>query len=202
MTANTEEMDLKDRLSLIETMIAEGRRTTSSWGWTFVFWGVAYYVAIAWTIYNQWPFAWLVTMMTAWVLCVAIIRSKKKNQPQRRPGTTIGRAIFSIWSAMGVSMVLLFPALAISGHFNQHIFVAIVAAMLGVANGASGMLLRWKAQIASACVWWAASVVACFGSDNLCYAAFGVAIFFCQIVFGIYGMVLESRGRRLEAAHA
>ena len=49
MTANHEELELKDRLSLIETMIAEGRRTTSSWGWTFVFWGVAYYVAIAWT---------------------------------------------------------------------------------------------------------------------------------------------------------
>ena len=30
MTDKTEEMELKDRLSLIETMIAEGRRTTSS----------------------------------------------------------------------------------------------------------------------------------------------------------------------------
>ena len=49
MNANTEEQDLKDRLSLIETMIAEGRRTTESWGWTFVLWGVAYYVAIAWS---------------------------------------------------------------------------------------------------------------------------------------------------------
>ena len=41
------ERDLKDRLRLIESMIAEGRRTTENWGWTFVLWGVAYYIAIA-----------------------------------------------------------------------------------------------------------------------------------------------------------
>jgi hypothetical protein len=203
MTGNAEEMELKDRLSLIETMIAEGRRTTICWGWTFVFWGVAYYIAIGWIAYNQWPWAWLVTMMSAWVLCSAIIWSKKKNQPQRSPGTTIGRAISSIWGAMGVSMVLLFPALGFSGHLNWHVFVAILAAMMGLVNGASGMLLRWKAQTATAIVWWAATVAACFTrTDNQCMIVFVVAIFFCQIVFGIYGMILESRERRQEAFHA
>jgi hypothetical protein len=202
MTANAEELELKDRLSLIESMIAEGRRTTLNWGWIFVFWGVAYYIAIGWTAYNQWPWAWFVTMMSAWPLCGAIIWSKQKNQAERRAKTTIGRAISSIWFAMGVSMVLIFPALGISGHFNWHIFVAIVAAMLGFANGVSGMLLRWKAQIATAFVWWAATVAACFGSDNQCTVVFVVAIFFCQIVFGVYGMVIEARERRLEANHA
>ena len=40
--------DLNERLNLIEAMIAEGRRKTESWGWTFLLWGVAYYVAIGW----------------------------------------------------------------------------------------------------------------------------------------------------------
>ena len=202
MTADSEEMELKDRLSLIETMIAEGRRSTGSWAWTFVFWGVAYYVAIAWTAFNQWPYAWLVTMMAAWVVCMAIIGRQKKNQPERKPATTMGRAIFSVWIAMGVSLSLLLPALGFSGRFNQHIFVAIVAAMLGLANGASGMIIRWKPQIAAAIVWWAATVAACFGSDNQCTVVFLVAIFLCQIVFGIYGMVCEARERRQGAVHA
>jgi hypothetical protein len=64
------------------------------------------------------------------------------------------------------------------------------------------MLLRWKAQIASAGVWWLATVAACFGSDNQCNIVFVVAIFFCQIVFGVYGMILESRERHQEASHA
>jgi hypothetical protein len=201
MTASNEELGLKDRLNLIETMISEGRRTTESWGWTFVFWGVAYYIAIAWTAIYHWPWAWLVTMAGAWVLYSAIIRSKQKNKPERRPGTTIGRAIFAIWISMGVSLSLLLPALGFSDRFNQHIFVAIVAAMLGVANGASGMIIRWKAQIASAFVWWAATVAACFGSDDQCTVVFLVAIFLCQIVFGVYAMNCEARLRKQQEAN-
>lgn len=200
MTPNAEEMDLKARLSLIETMIAEGRRSTGSWAWTFVFWGLAYYVAIAWTAVYHWPWAWLVTMASAWVVCMVIIQRKKKNQPERRPGTTIGRAIFSIWIAMGVSMSLLLPALGLSGRFDQHLFVAIVAAMLGIANGASGMIIRWKAQIGTAIVWWAAAVAACFGSNEQCSFVFLAAIFLCQIVFGGYAMLWEARVRKLEGA--
>jgi len=200
MTANAEEQELKDRLSLIESMIAEGRRTTGTWAWTFVLWGLAYYVAIAWTAYNQWPNAWLVTMTGAWLLCWAIIRRQQKNQTERKPGTTIGRAILSIWIAMGVSLSLLLPALGFSGRFNQHVFVAVFAAMMGFANGASGMIIRWKAQIATAIVWWAATVAACFGSDDQCTAVFLVAIFLCQIVFGIYGMVCEARMRKQRGA--
>jgi hypothetical protein len=196
------EQELKDRLSLIESMIAEGRRTTGSWAWIFVFWGVAYYVAIAWTAYNHWPWAWLVTMGVAWVTCWALIRNQRKNQPRQRPATTVGRAIHAIWTTMGVSLVLLLPALGFSGRFNQHVFVAIVAAMLGLANGASGMIVRWKAQIASGMVWWAASVAACFGSDTQCVVVFMLAIFFGQIVFGIYALIVEARLRKLEASHA
>jgi hypothetical protein len=203
MTANAVEQELQDRLRLIESMIAEGRRSTESYGWTFVFWGVAYYIAIAWTAIYHWPWAWLVTMAGAWAVCMAVIWRRKKEQPRRSPGTTMGRAIFSIWIAMGVSLSLLLPALGFSGRFNQHIFVAIVAAMLGVANGASGMIIRWKAQIASAFVWWAATVAACFGSDDQCTVVFLVAIFFCQIVFGFYAMICESRLRKQqEVSHA
>jgi hypothetical protein len=124
------------------------------------------------------------------------------SQPERKPSTTVGRAIFSVWIAMGVSLSLLLPALGFSGRFNQNIFVAVVAAMLGFANGASGMMIRWKAQIATAIVWWVATVAACFGTENQSIIVFLIAIFLCQIVFGVYGMILESRVRRQEASHA
>lgn len=202
MNGNAEELDLKDRLQLIESMISEGRRTTGSWAWAFVFWGVAYYVAIAWTAYNHSSWAWPVTMGFAWVTCWALIQRQRKNQPRQKPATTVGRAIHAIWLAMGISLTLLLPALAFSGRFSQHIFVAIVAAMLALANGASGMIVRWKAQIASAIVWWGATVAACFGSDAQCAGVFLVAIFFCQIVFGVYALIVESRLRRLEGNHA
>jgi len=49
MTNNANDPELRNRLNLIETMIAEGRRTTGSFAWIFILWGVAYYVAIVWS---------------------------------------------------------------------------------------------------------------------------------------------------------
>jgi hypothetical protein len=198
MAANAEELELKDRLSLIETMIAEGRRTTESYGWTFVLWGVAYYVAILWAGLGHDYIAWPVTMTAAAVLTVVIIARKRRT----RPPTTTARAIGSIWYAMGTSLFVLLLSLGISGRDDQHISIAIMAAMLATANATSSMILKWKLQFACALVWWALTVYACFGGGKMLTIAFLVALFFCQIVFGIYGMIREARARRQAANHA
>lgn len=196
------ERELKERLSLIENMIAEGRRTTENWGWTFVFWGLAYYVAIAWTSLGHYPLAWLITMMGAWVLMMVIVWNKGKKRTEKKPATTIGRAIFSIWIAMGFSLTFLLVALGFSGRFNAQLFVAVVGAMLGTSNAACGLLLKWKAQFACAVAWWGAAVAACFATEEQTTMIFLGAIFLCQIVFGGYVMWLETRRNKLGAAHA
>jgi hypothetical protein len=198
MTENNEAQELKDRLSLIESMIAEGRRTTESWGWVFVLWGVAYYIAILWATLGHTYWAWPVTMTSGCVLTMFIGLRKGRKQP----GTSIGRAIAALWSAMGISMLLLFPALGISGRMDPHSFIAVIAAMLGATNAASSVILKWKAQFATAVVWWVAAVTACFGSELQLLIVFLAAIFLCQIVFGIYAMISESRQRQQGAVHA
>jgi hypothetical protein len=93
-------------------------------------------------------------------------------------------------------------SLAWSRHVDSHASVAIVCATLGMANATSSIILRWKLQFACALVWWASAVAACLVSDNVCSAIFLVAIFLCQIVFGIYGMLAVSRQHKQGAAHA
>jgi hypothetical protein len=198
MIPNIEENELKDRIDLIETMIAEGRRTTESWGWTFVLWGVAYYVAIAWSTWGHSNLAWPVTMIAASVLMGLLIGLKGRSSA----GTTVSRAISSVWIAMGVSMFTLLLSLGMTGRYEFHLFVAIIGAMLGTANATSALILRWKMQFACALVWWLSAVAACFGSENLTTVAFLAAIFLCQIAFGVYGMIAESRGRGKGASHA
>ncbi|MGA8677654.1 MAG: hypothetical protein WB621_20775 [Candidatus Acidiferrales bacterium] len=186
------EQELKDRLSLIESMMAEGRRTTESWGWTFVLWGVAFYVAIAWSGWNHSAWAWPVTMLVAVVLSVALSSKERKH-----PETMLGRAVGSIWTALGISMFVLFLALGLSGRLTDpHLFPAAVSAILGMANGASALILRWKVQLWCAVVWWAAAVASCFGSDVQTSIVFLVAIFLCQIVFGIYCAIAEAQGHK------
>jgi hypothetical protein len=198
-----EEQELKDRLSLIETMIAEGRRTTESWGWTFVLWGVAYYIAIAWSTWGHSTLGWPVTMIAASLL-TGVLGSRIAS---KRPETTIGRSMMAIWVGMGISTFLVMLSLGISGRLDLHVAVAIVGAMLGAANCTSSIILKWKMQFACALVWWTAGVASLFGTENQAGIEFVVAIFFCQIVFGIYGMIRESRKRvaseaRQGASHA
>ena len=122
MQEHTTEQEMKDRLSLIESMIAEGRRNTESWGWTFVLWGVAYYLAIAWSAWNHSAWAWPVTIVIAVVVTFVVASLKAGNQPE----TTLGRAVGSIWIASGISMFLLFLALGLSGRLTDHLFVAVI----------------------------------------------------------------------------
>jgi hypothetical protein len=206
MNASDEGMELKERLVLIETMMAEGRRTTESFSWVFVLWGLAYYVAIAWStggftgaIWGSRYLAWPVTMTAGCVLTLILGMRKRSTQAL----TTHARAIVAIWISMGISMFILLLCMGLSGRLDEHVFIAVISTMLGTTNAACGLLLRWKQQFACAIVWWLAAVAALFGSLTQSTIAFLVAIFLCQIVFGIYGMFAEARMRKQrEASHA
>jgi len=198
MTENQNELELKDRLSLIESMIAEGRRTHERWAWVYVLWGVANCTAILWTALAHFPYAWPITMIAAWVLTIIVAARRRA----KRPSTTLGRAVSSIWIAFGISAMMLFPALGISGRIDEYIEISVASAMLGMAYAASAILLRWKAQFACALVWWSLSVYACFGKSTPVAIAYLSAIFLCMIVFGFYGMIAEARRCKQEAKHA
>ncbi len=118
--------ELNDRLNLIETMIAEGRQKTESWGWTFVLWGIAYYVAIAWATWGHSPYAWPVTMVGTSILTAVIASLRGK----REPDTTIGRSIGAIWIGLGCSLFILCMSTALSGRAEQHVFLGMIEAML------------------------------------------------------------------------
>ena len=198
MTSSNEELDMKDRLSLIETMIAEGRRTTTSYGWTFVLWGVAYYIAFAWEALGRAYLAWPVTMTAAGVLTGVIIGRKRC----KRPATTTSRALGALWSGAGISMFIVPFSLGYSGRMDLHIFVAVICGMLGAVNASSSMILKWKLQFACALVWWATTIYACFGKSHYLMPVFLAATFLCQIAFGSYLMICEARARRQGAYHA
>lgn len=198
MTGEMDEKNLAERLKLIESMIGEGRRSTTKWGWTFVLWGVAYLVATAWATWGRSWLAWPVTMTAAGVVTSVVASRMSRGQAE----TTLGRAIGAVWIAVGSSLMVTLICLAVSGRYDGRVFVLIVGGMLATAHATSAMILKWKAQLWCALVWLAAAVAACFGSDTVVTVAFLGATLLGQIVFGIYAMVLESRRRRQGAAHA
>lgn len=144
MQDETTAQDLKDRLALIEAMIAEGRQTTESWGSTFVLWGIAFYAAIAWTAWGQGAWAWPITMAIAVVVTV-ILASFRRGYKAK---TVLGRSIGSVWVSLGISMFVLFIPLGIAGRLDDpRLFIAVASAMLGMANASSALIVRWKIQV-------------------------------------------------------
>lgn len=199
MAQEIENRELRERLELMESMIGEGRQATGNWGWAFVLWGVAYYVAFAWTL-SGWraAAAWPVSMIAAGVL-TGIVSGRIART---RPRTGIVRAISSIWLVMGFLLLVLMISLGFSGRLDDHISLAIAGAMLALANGASSLILKWKMQFVCALAWLGAAEMACFGNETEELAAFLAATFFCQIVFGIFLMISESRRRLHSEVHA
>lgn len=198
MESNAKDRELTERLKLIESMVAEGRRSTESWGWTFVLWGIAYYIATAWAMWGHSNLAWPVTMIAAGVLSSVIASRMTRGQPE----TMLGRAIGAVWASVGISLFIVLISLGMTGRYDTHVFMAIIGAMLCTANATSAIILKWKMQFACAVVWLGSAVAACFGTENQAWIAFLAATFFCQIVFGVYAMIRESRRRRSGVVHA
>jgi hypothetical protein len=147
-----------------------------------------------WSTWGHRTAAWPITMIGTMILMFLII-SLRSRKVESHPETTLGRAIYSLWIAMGISMFLLLLAAGIGGRLDQQLFVAIIAAMLGTTNAASSMILKWKAQFLCAVVWWATAVASCLITVGQTTILFLSAIFLCQIVFGAYGMIAETRLR-------
>ncbi len=200
MNQETSAQDLNDRLKTIEGMLAEGRRSTGCWGWSFVLWGVAFYVAMGWSAWGQSAWAWPVTMVTAAVITWIVASTRAGGGAE----TTLGRAIAWLWRAAGISMFLLLFSIGISGKLTApQLSIAVASGMLGMTHAASAFTLRWKVQLGVAVIWWAAAVAACFATVNQAVIIFIIAIFVGMIAFGAYGMVRDGGTRSHRgAAHA
>src|SRR5271157_4389420 len=134
---------------------------------------MAFYVAIAWATWGHSAWAWPATMAAAMVVTVTLVSIKAGREAE----TTLGRAVGSVWLALGVSMFLLFLSLGVAGKLTDpNLFIAVASGMLGMANAASAFILRWKVQFGCAVIWWAAAVAACFVTGNQAAVIFIITI--------------------------
>jgi membrane protein insertase Oxa1/YidC/SpoIIIJ len=199
MTEQETQEELLTRFELVEMMVKEGRRSTEYWGWTFVLWGAAYLIAIGWSFWLHQPnIAWPVTMIVATVVTITVASKKKRAKPQ----TPISRAIGGIWTAVGTAIFIFCFAVGISGHAEMHVYLATVEFMLGIANCAISMTLRWRGQLLIALLWWISAVVTLFVASQWIMPILVLDTLIGFLGFGLYLMYRERRDRRLRVQHA
>ncbi len=199
MTEQETHEELLTRFELVERMVKEGRRSTEYWGWTFVLWGTAYLIAIGWSYWLHQPnIAWPVTMIAATVVTI-VVSSKKK---QAKPQTPISRAISGIWIAVGSAIFIFCFAGAISRHPDVNSYMATVEILLGVANCAISIVLRWRGQLLIALLWWVSAVATFFVHSQWITPILIFDTLVGFLGFGLYLMYRERRDRRLRVQHA
>ena len=186
------------QLELIEQMILEGRRTTERWGWTFVLWGVGHTVALLWSELGGAPWAWGVCMSACGLVMGGASVLRRKRSPDKRPAQS--RALGAIWEAFSWSLGVAIAAAVIGGargYFENGVFYGQFFALMGAANYASAVILRWPLQRALGVAWWLAALAAllappaCVPWIFLGMAALG------EIGFGAWLMVRERQEEAL-----
>jgi hypothetical protein len=202
-SSDTTRDDLLQRVALMEAMIAEGRRSTTRFGWIFVLWGLVDIAGVGWEkVQPSFNWIWPITIVTGFVIQFLILALRRGAMLVCGKSLQT-RSIAAVWSMMGVTVLLYVAAAIVQHRAGQISYIAAILMFVGMAHATSALILRWAAQGAVAVLWWAGGIAAYFLPLDYFLTIFVAEMFFGMILFGLYAMWLDrgERGRRA-IAHA
>lgn len=179
--------ELTERLGIIESMIAEGRRDTEYWGWAFLLWGLGHLTAALWGQVHA--IAWPVTM-TACGIVTGL--GAYRNSRRRGKSTSVGRTLAALWTALGVSLFVAMIG-GIAGDLPGGAVVSMFFILMGAASFASGLIVRWPWWSGLGVLWWAAGLASMVVGPETTFWLFIAMVLVGEIGLGAYLMVLERR---------
>ena len=196
--SGTSREELVQRVALMETMIAEGRRNTGRFGWIFVLWGLVCLSAIGWSYlqpngYWVWPIL-ITSGFVIQFLGIAMHR-RSGNWPSENLKS---RSVAAVWRMMGIAIILYAAPAGVTHTIHQIAYIAAIFMFLGMAHAISAVILRWRAQGMVAALWWAGGVATYFVPRDYVIAIYVVEMVCCMVLFGVYAMWLERRNRAAE----
>jgi hypothetical protein len=197
--------DLLQRVALMESMIAEGRRMTMRCGWAFVLWGLVDLAAMSW----QWfqpqsrfagKWAWPICLIAGVVLTLVGAAWQKSGGSHRR-NMQCG-SVIAVWSMMGAALAI-YVASAMVRHLTwQYSYMAGILIIIGMAHAISAAILRWRVQAAVAVIWWVGAIAMFFVPPHFVpteqraeLAIWFAEMVLCMLAFGLYSMMLERNER-------
>jgi len=191
--------EIVQRVELMESMIAEGRRFTMRCGWIFVLWGVVDLAAMSWRYYQPnslWVGEW------AWPICLAagvVLTFLGRALQGRQQGCSKGlrwRSVEAVWGMMGITLAIYITGAMVRHLTWQYSYIAALLIIIGMAHGISAVILRWRVQGVVAAIWWGGGIAAfCVRSNGGVERIMFLEMVFGMILFGLYAVVLERMGR-------
>jgi hypothetical protein len=141
----------RNRLELIEEMIADGRRTTEGWGGPLVLWGIGHLAGFAGNRWFHAYKAWLVIVPICFVASLVLLG---RGSADKR--TFAGRAVHAVWSAEMVGLSILDLIAVPSGRIGSDGYDLFFLCSMGTCMYVNGVVLRWPMCKWIGAVWWGA----------------------------------------------
>jgi len=188
--------ELLQRIALVETMIAEGRRSTARCGWIFVLWGLVDIAGVGWEkVQSNFDWIWPITLATGLAIqfLVMALRGGAGTVGRR---SVQNRNIAAVWSMMGLTVILYVFAGLFQHKAWQISYIVAILMFVGMAHAISALILRWPVQGAVAVLWWAGGIGMYFIGGDYFLAIFVAEMFFGMVLFGLYAMWLDGRERQ------
>jgi hypothetical protein len=194
--------DLVQRVALMETMIAEGRRDTGRFGWVFILWGLVCLAGVCGSYFQpQSYWVWPIAIASGFAIQFIEIAMHRRSG-NWSSGNMKSRSIAAVWRMMGIAIILYAAPAIVTHTIHQIAYIAAVFMFLGMAHAISAVILRWRVQGVVAGLWWAGGVATYFVPRNYVIAIYVVEMVCCWVLFGVYAMMLERRAAALEHHHA
>jgi hypothetical protein len=184
MNTEKENLDPKQSLELITSMInqAKGNMQNGSfyfllWGWVITLCNLGMYYLFKYTEYKQYaPLVWTLSI-PAWIITIIYA-----NRQEKKAGMLTHLDRISMWLWIGMAITIL-PAWIFGAQTNWMVN-AIILMPVGMATFLSGIIIRFRPLILGGITFWIAGILCYIVGPIEQYLVGAVAIVFGHLVPG------------------
>ena len=191
------EIEAKENIELIRSMIEETKRSTAYSGDIYIAWGVVTLLAILGTyllevleLYRYIWLNWIAFMGLGFIYsCYHGITLRKKAKVTTFAGKILGQT----WLACGVSLVILAFVAPLAGLYPGMMVSAVVATIIGIGYFITGEIVQWKLLIWLAVLWWVGGAGMMFLKTESILLVFA---FLMSLGYLVPGFILRAKYRK------
>lgn len=196
------EIEAKENIELIRSMIEETKRSTAYSGDIYIAWGVATLLAVLGTyllvvleLYQYIWMNWTVFMGLGFIYSVyhGITRERKAKLI-----TFAERILGYTWFACGISLVILAFVAPFAGLYPYHMIPALVATVIGIGYFITGKVVQWKLLVWLAILWWVGGTGMMFVKTESILLVFA---FLMSLGYLVPGFILRANYKKQTTKH-
>ena len=175
----------KESLELITGMISKAKNHYHESGTSALLWGFANVICFMLAYFQESNIGFKIPFNPFWLMIIAAILQvyfSWKERASKRTVTFKDEAHYYIWTAFGVSILILTVAGGFAG--IGYVVLPLLLLLFGIPTFISGCIKKFKPLIAGGIVCWALSIICFFFRENEVFLLVALGAFFAWVIPG------------------